>query len=600
MPATDPPADFSFVPLYNGPEVSKPNRQFINAHLSRLAAKKRSHGAGNRLQKKVVLPVRQPDRPKVLIERIARVSGVGSTCAHGKAGAPDCDFCRGVNGTVASRSQLLVASSGRTESVNITTLLDTSNDPFSSTLVPIDRTVRKLLGFEQEAFFPWSAGIEKGANKGGAFRNKFVQTIPEAFNDLCTGYANLARLAAMTATITSDPLMAATALKYKVLAYENMRKSVAAHTDNYETHELAMVQTFSLMSMEVAEGNSESSAIHSRALLRMMTNSSASAAPLTDKTTHIKPSQLLNAVLWHECVRGGTTGRQHVFNPKKLVHHKSLGATLSSAKRTLSSLGHWPRRPEITDGFSHSDLPPHLILRLREVRFLAEINTALTHAPELIDLHLMNAFAFRASLMCSQLIGASHAAEQVINESSHQRSQYGHEFQEDEIDYRRVYQAHQSRATALAAQFALRVVTSHEAVDIPASTPAQLFKIYGTHKRVLQEIRVAFEQCRHRSSADPDGDDQVSRQPELWLWILWIGSLAERADLYPCYVPSKIVGASFNRAFVAHALGLYLHEWETVRATLTRFMYFERNTWQSQYWFEQTLWEMAGLKQEDA
>jgi hypothetical protein len=597
MPASEPPAAFSFVPLSTGPDASKPNRQFINAHLSRLAAKKRSHGAGSRLPKKVVLPVRQPDRPKVAIERLTPVSGVASACAHGKAGAPDCDSCRGDNRAVALQSKRRVASSAKTEFVNIITLLNTSNDPFSSTLVPIDSTVRKLLGFEQEAFFPWSAGIEKGADKGGAFRNKFVQTIPEAFDDLCTGYANLARLAAMTAAITSDPLMAATAMKYKVLAYENMRKSIAAHADNYETHELAMVQTFSLMSMEVADGKSDSSTIHSRALLRMMTKSSASASPVANKPTHVSPGPLLNAVLWHECVRGGTTGRQHVFDSRDLVDHKPLCATLSSAKRRLSSLGHWPHRISRTDGFSRSDLPPHLILRLHEVRFLAELNTALTHAPELIDEHLMNAFAFRASLMCSQLLGASHAAEQVINRSSQQGSQHGYEYQKDEDDLNRLHQAHRARATAVAAQFALRVVTSHEAVDIPSSTPAQLFKIFGTHKRVLQEIRVAFEQCRRHGSGG--SDDYVSRQPGLWLWILWIGSLAERADLYPCYVPGKIEQSFFNRAFVSHALNMWLYEWGTVKATLEKFIFFEWNTWQSQYWFEQTLLEIAGLKQEN-
>lgn len=595
MPTTNAPAAFSFVPQFVGPNASKTDRQFINAHLSRVAAKKRSHGAGSRLQKKLVLPVRQPDRPKVAIERIGSVLGLGSSCTHGKTRILDCKLCNNANTAVALQPKHQVVPSAKEESVEIITLLDAgSHDPFSSTLVPIDSTVRKLLGFEREAFFPWSAGIEKGADKDGAFRNKFVQTIPEAFDDLCTGYANLARLAAMTATVTSDPLMAATAVKYKVLAYEHMRKSIAAQADNHKAEELAMVQTFSLMSMEVADGNSESSTIHSRALLRMM----SSSHPSSDQSTHIPPSKLLNAVLWHECVRGGTTLRQYVFDPKKLVDHKPLCATLSHAKRKLSSMGNWPRHI-INDGFKQSDLDLRLISRLREVRFLADMNAALTHAPELIDEPLMSAYAFRASLMCSQLLGASHAAELVIR-YSHQGWQY--EYQRIEDNSLQLQRAYQSRATALAAQFALRVVTSHEAVDIAPSTPAQLFKIYGTQKRVLSEIKIAFEHCGGGGGGGArfsDTDDQVTRQPDLWLWILWVASLAERADLHPCHVPSVIMEAFFNRAFVAHALGMGLYEWESVRVTLEGHMYFERNTWRSRYWFEQTLSEMGGFKQED-
>jgi hypothetical protein len=131
------------------------------------------------------------------------------------------------------------------------TMLDAdSHDPFASTLIPVDRMVRKLIGFDQEVFYPWSAGIEKGADKDGAFRNKFAQTLPEALTDLCTGYANLARLATMTATVTSDPSIALMAFKYRGLAYESMRKSIAERGDVAD--ELAMLQIFSLMSMEVS------------------------------------------------------------------------------------------------------------------------------------------------------------------------------------------------------------------------------------------------------------------------------------------------------------------------------------------------------------
>ena len=637
MQANNAPAAFSFVPQQSGKDVAKTNRKFINSHLSQIAARKRTRGATGRSQRKVVLPVTQSELPKVAIERLKSFSGeyrawsdevLPNQAETFRDGDEDRAIVLLVSGGVVSRAK---------PSLNfINTVLGTGGiDPFHSTLIPIDTTVHKLLGFEKEVFFPWSAGIEEGADKDGAFRNKFAQIIPEAFDDLCTGYANLARLAAMTATVTFDPRMAAVAIRYKGLAYQYMRKSIAAHAENDKANELAMVQMFSLMSMEVADGKCESSAIHSKALLRMMTVDRD-----TRKATHIKPSKLLNAVLWHECIRGGNTLRQYVFDPSQLIDHAPVLDTLATAKQKLFSLGYWPHQPtDEDDGFHHFILPPHLISLVIEIRFLTDMNAALTYVPQFIDDDLMSAYGHRASYLCSKLLGVAQAAAQFISNSNNQcQRQRQHpcsqppkveQQQQQSDEYRYEYetpqfppynnhqetstifsnspnltvsQAHTNRATALAAQFALRVVTSHEAVDLPpasaTSVAAQLFAVYGTQRRVLGELKVAWEgRFAGNEGVGWDGNGEGGERG-LWLWILWIGTLAERAELWLRARSSHggfgggeqardVVEGWFNAAFVRQALGMGLREWGNVKEVLRKYIYIERNTWRSRETFEE-------------
>jgi hypothetical protein len=343
----------------------------------------------------------------------------------------------------------------------------------------------------------------------------------------------------------------------------------------------------------MADDNTETGTVHTKALLRIMHRVRKSK-----KLPYIPQSKLLNSVLWHECTRGGATLRHYIFDPEQVVDHKHFRTTFQRAKEELIELGYWPTKA--VDGFACSDLDTHAMLRLHEICYLLDMNFALGFAPEKVDEQLMNAYVFAAIFSCNEMLKICGRADKVIKGRAAHRAKQGlicaerrldqpqlnsigmcaketedkRECDSDLLDY-----AYQRRAAALTGEFALRAFTSHEAVDIEPTTVSQLYRIYGTQKPVLSGVREAYQHCARSG--------QVWRQSELWLWILWVTTLAERADLHPCYDDNKIIDGFFNVAFASHALTMGLHEWSDVVEILSRFMYHQRSTSQSEHWFRQ-------------
>jgi hypothetical protein len=347
----------------------------------------------------------------------------------------------------------------------------------------------------------------------------------------------------------------------------------------------------------MADDNTETGTVHTKALLKIMQR-----VRKGKKLSYIPQSKLLNSVLWHECTRGGATLRHYIFDPEQVVDHKHFRATFERLKVELIDLGFWPSKA--VDGFACSDLDTHAMLRLHEICYLLDMNFALGFAPEKVDEQLMNAYVFAAIFSCNEMLKICARADKVIRSRAADRAKQAapkglaciespsvrFQFQSAGpdmtilesngcgdpalLDY-----AYQRRAAALAGEFALRAFTSHEAVDIERTPVSQLYRIYGTQKPVLSGVREAYQYCVCSG--------QVHRQTELWLWILWVTTLAERADLHPCYDDNKIIDGFFNIAFADHALAMGLHEWSEVVEVLLRFMYHERTTSQSEHWFRQ-------------
>lgn len=555
------PDTFAFVPQRPGSPRTD-DRRFINTHLSRLAAERRKRGrlpARKKPSLKASPPLPSTPAPKVRIPRSSAETAPAIATVQVQHSVPP-----HTSKTILDRRQLAAsepvsqqddANDRRRRSdldheangrpLTPTTLLDRgSPDPFDSTLIAITPDVHKLLSFDHEMFYPFAIAIEKGANKHSAFGNKFIYTSVDALGDQCIGYATLARLANSAATVTPDRRLTFAALDYKARAYKSLRASVSKSEGHPSEHMLT--QIFSLLSMEISGQQHEHAALHARALQQVIQGSKDSGV-----NADAMSKKLLNSVLWHECLRGSFTLGRPVFNIEELVDHTSFLRTFLSAKAKLTALGIMP--PEHVDGFQEAGIGSHLLLRLREYSFLTQMCLALQQFPDMIDDDFMTAFSFRATLTSSKLLDVFNDAQDRI------KSRDGLKADQE------LALAHTEMATALAARYWYRVATSHEAVDVPASPQTQMYKIFGTQKPVLKHLKAAFEYSTMAGS--------VSQQPRLWLWILYVGTLAERADLHPRCAPEEFRAGYFHTAFFGQARELDIGGWDRLVDVLNTFLY---------------------------
>lgn len=521
---------FAFVPNRSGPSRTN-DRRFINTHLSRLAAERRRRG---RTAPRAVNTSRGSpliETPQVV--KIARARSWPERRDDASGGRDD---------EPGSEHEAAF------EPPSPVTVLDGgSHDPFDSTLISMTAEAHTLLRFDLEMFYPFIVNIEKGALKDCAYRNKFSYTSHAALADECIGNATLARLANAAATVTTDRRIKMMAMNYKARAYESLRRSISKR--GVRTDEQLLTQMFSLLSMEISGQQHEHAALHARTLQQLIQSEDGRGIDANSMNR-----KLLSSILWHECLRGSFALCRPAFDIEDLVDHTTFVRTLLDAKMKLTAIGLMPQEP--VNGFEQAGIRPHLLVRLREFRFLAKICHALQQFPEMLDDDFMIAFSFRATLTSSKLLEIYNDANDEINAKRTAEAAAPHD----------LTFAYTEAATALAARYWYRVATSHEAVDVPPSTHAQMYKVFGTQKPVLRRIREAFEYC----SRDGGG---VEREPQLWLWVLYVGSLAERADLHPRRDPEEMSAAYFHAAFYDLARKMGVGTWEEMEETLSTFLY---------------------------
>jgi hypothetical protein len=530
--STKTPETFSFVPHQSGTARPNNDRRFINTHLSRLAAERRKRGKG---------------APKAI--KTSRDSPPSDHAPLAKVAIP-----RSSPEIVPAIATTQVSEEREQDSdeqplsedspVYPVTLLDNgSHDPFESTLVPITSEARQLLLFDHEMLHPFVVNIEKGADKDGAFGNKFNYTSQAALADECIGYATLARIANAAATVTANQNVKMVALNYKSRAYESLRSSI--NRDGVRPTEHLLTQIFSLLSMEITGQQHDHAALHAKTLKQLIQNGNHSEV---DAETMNK--KLLSSILWHECLRGAFALCRPAFEIEDLVDHTAFLRTLLGCKDKLTKLGLMPQEP--INGFQQAGVSSHLLMRLREYRFLARLCHGLQSFPTMIDEDYMTAFSFRATLTGSKLLDIYNDAYDDIKL---RRNDKGKDLTPDYVE----------TATALAAIFWYRVATSHEAVDVPPSTQTQMYKVFGTQKPVLKHLREAFYYCKESGG--------VTQQPELWLWLLYVGSLAERADLHPQCNSEKAISSYFHNELYEQSRKMGVRTWEAMEEVLFRFLY---------------------------
>ncbi|KPI44535.1 uncharacterized protein AB675_8721 [Cyphellophora attinorum] len=534
----------AFVPQKAGTDPSKPDdRKFINTHLSRRAADRRRQGKPKltKSESSVSEDAKALSKaPKLQISRVVPkyvARPLSGELTDQSANTPTTDSSPGVltdasgdgsNETEAAKDTVM-------PTVPITSHTDGNYDPFVSTSIPITSQVHELLVFNSSMFTPWAIGIEKGDDKHGSFANKFAQASQQAMAEPGTGYANLARLAVAAAAVTGNPRLEILAARFKMLAYASLRESMAASGSNPN---LALLkQVFSVVSMEMTARQDDNSALHTRNLGQLARGYGQSV--ILDRRT---PTDL-------------DVRDFHRFNTSP-SHHVCC-QTASRVPRF------WPT--PLPDGFEAASINPHLLGRTREMRFIHDLCQALQYAPQFLDDALMEAFGYRAALSCCNLIDSYNDGLDQIRDSKSPTDD--------------LYQLYSESSIGIVGAYAVRTVTNHEPIDVERRAYTQLYKIYGTHGPVLAHLREAYHFCK--------SSDGLVRHARLWLWLLWVTSLAERASIFPDDTAERVVEGYFHQAFVGHAtVTMGLRAWEEIEAVTARFLRIQPHRATSRMYFE--------------
>ena len=539
---------FLFVPHKAG--TTRDDRRFINTHLSHRAAERRKRG--KRQPQILVTPTPKPPGPKVKLPTRPLYDDEvkDSSSSDGEAiptAEPPLSSAEDEIETDLSNGTLACAP----DPANM--LSSGSRDPFISTLVPMTAPVRALLHFNDDIFQPWGESIEKGFYKRAAFSNKFFKTGNQLLQDKTTAYAFLARLASMASTLTSNQNLAMAATGFKSQAYENLRQHMVVH--GMRSDSLLYAQMFSLLAMEIAAHNLDAAGIHARTLQQLIQNS-----PMTDCVN--VGEDLICSVLWHECLRGGFSLQRPAFEVDRLLDQASMRNTLASAKAELVARDLMP--PRKTNGFKAAGMAHDITACIGELRFMSDLTHAFESAPDLVTEDVMRAFGHRTPLISSRLLKLYNDAQDYLIDGAYPG--YESEF-------------HTAAATCLAARFWYRVATSHESVDVPPAAGFQLYRIYGTHKPVLERLKEAHE-------AYQESGEQARKQ-QLWLWILYVGTLAERSNTTLDLELKPADGSYFSFHFVKMAKSMGLFDWSDVDEVLSTFLYSDAVGMRSRQYFEE-------------
>ena len=522
-------------------EGSRGDRRFINSHIRRVALEKqrRSKAAAG-----TVLVVPQP-----------LCSDTGRKPSRSRT-VPACKGCNELHTPRHSdnhaNEELVVEIDvcDQAEPPHPVTILDDPYvDPFKSTLIPFDRDSRAVLIFNLEVFQPWAEGIQHGGDLDVSFANKFFHRPAEALSDETSGYALLARLASISATITHDPQMHATSLKYKNIAYKSLLKVLS--TSNPKPNPDFLIQMFSLLSMEVAGHNHSAAGMHAEALGRLIEapDQEANSSTKAEFTTFTRPSEtLLCAMLWQDAMRTFHSLSRPSFHPASFPTFPALQRTLFDLRSTAMAQGIWPVPPRHC-GFAAAGLTRQALTALHTARFCASTLSALSLRPELADTTTFGvAFTYQAASMEGELMECyNDAVEALVLPAG------------EETRVRLRLEA----AVCLCARFWIRCLSNHEGGNTGRGVFGKVAAVYSAGTVVVNVVKKFIEVSGSRDWGSVEIALELRRA---WLWVFYVCVLAEQ---------EREGGGFFERTFAETANGLGLRSWVTVKSWLESFLYKE-------------------------
>ena len=179
-------------------------KSVVNTHIAKITHQRRRDARANRSE----LPVRAINRGVKLEIR--------KRCACGQR-RNDFERC-----SCMSR-EAIRATRARLASCSPAVLVNWGNsDPFVATPIVVDATINDLLAFCRDFLLPCLHGREVDSGQL-SYAGKFWQDTTDALQDECSGYAYLARYAAIIASITHQSSISVQAIQFRDLASVTLR-----------------------------------------------------------------------------------------------------------------------------------------------------------------------------------------------------------------------------------------------------------------------------------------------------------------------------------------------------------------------------------------
>ena len=235
-------------------------------------------------------------------------------------------------------------------------------------------------------------------------------------------------------------------------------------------------------------------------------------------------------------------------SPSDQAQHKE---TLLQLRQILTAAGHWPQRGVC--GFWISSLDRNVVLGLKEVRERWELLIATNQAQHMISDDFMTAFTHRSTSDLGRLVTLYNDANEHLSNTT-------------AIPKRIIHRA--AAASCLCAWYWFRCACHMEEPDASYSVLNQINQVYGHHPVILREVRGICEDVLPFMHLVDQND------LHLWLWILYIGTLAERARAnYYGKRDQSITDTFFDTSFTKLAFFLHLLTWSQVEEILSLFFY---------------------------
>jgi hypothetical protein len=397
------------------------------------------------------------------------------------------------------------------------TLLAKGNaDPFATTVVVVDPVVNHLITFYREYHLPLQHWRRVDASRTSSYATTFFQHIVNALQDSCTGYAYLSGYASLIANRTHDTAMATVALDFRARAYMHLHERLAqgwAHAQTSLAWTLYSFFTSSINGHDFAAAE-----IHGRALRDIL-----QAMPSWDD------ERLLNSLLWQDLQRAALTLTRPLFDLRRMTKSLVAGPFFSLVWRNM-------RHARLKDTTA---LDAKVANIFSETSYLLFMTDGHTHGQFRLTKPAIRQTAARSLVLEGQLL--NHYVDKTADIAATPDSEKSN---------------HRDICVLLAGLYWLRRAGHHEGFRVKSKSPEPYGNIYDSGTQIRERIRRAMMDARPM---------EMSSDPTLLLWILYVGSVIEQnldsPDMW------------FNRVFAAQALRMDLADWTGVETVLAEVLY---------------------------
>ena len=405
--------------------------------------------------------------------------------------------------------------------------------------------VHECLVFTRDCYLPSLHGKEIDLARTTMFMDAFWTDAVEGLQDECTGYAYLARSAAILTSINSNPETEKLSLHFRTMAMNTLRKRLSRM--DHDKARLALYwSVYSLFSAEIAAHNWSAAQVHGQFLRKII-------QPVNGTTLQIEP-RFRQAVMYQDIQRASLSLTRPSFDLSRWLHD-FLPITWLEESGMTGTL------PIITvDASVPSVFLRSIIIDVKE--WLAVLSMFLAQPQYLTPYNISNG-STRGLLLEAELIDLYLDTMDIIENAG------------------RVTDSLSAYHTAIAALAALtwrRRVGNHENMGIGSKLSLTGTNVYNAGPIIIEKMESLSRTSEEQFQASRR---QRSDSWRIRLWCFYVGAIVEQS--LPTMDPSK---AFHNRGFVSLACQCGLRTWQAVQPVLEGFLYFDFVGPTAQVWFE--------------